>query len=202
MTVYIHALREEGDRDDLSRLISGTQFLSTPSARRATGATLLGYPIQQISIHALREEGDPIRRRRNEPASTNNFYPRPPRGGRRPASPQRPLSCSISIHALREEGDSRRRSPSGSRRRYFYPRPPRGGRRAWRCCPWNWKRFLSTPSARRATGIAMDAATLTLISIHALREEGDDIIFSMTVQGKYFYPRPPRGGRPVLHRLL
>ena len=33
-------------------------FLSTPSARRATGMPLGVEPSQQISIHALREEGD------------------------------------------------------------------------------------------------------------------------------------------------
>ena len=35
--------------------------------------------------------------------------------------------------------------------RNFYPRPPRGGRQSSPCpCAWTW-RFLSTPSARRAT---------------------------------------------------
>ena len=34
------------------------KFLSTPSARRATGMPLGVEPSQQISIHALREEGD------------------------------------------------------------------------------------------------------------------------------------------------
>ena len=33
--------------------------------------------------------------------------------------------------------------------------------------------FLSTPSARRATEPAAEAAASTGISIHALREEGD-----------------------------
>ena len=56
---------------------------------------------------------------------------------------------------------------------YFYPRPPRGGR------PWlNAKRhppprFLSTPSARRATIFGIKAELAVVISIHALREEGD-----------------------------
>ena len=56
-----------------------------------------------ISIHALREEGDP-------------------HGGQLPRD-----RFDISIHALREEGDLLRPSDR-SRRRYFYPRPPRGGR--------------------------------------------------------------------------
>ena len=34
------------------------QFLSTPSARRATGAEALTSAFKSISIHALREEGD------------------------------------------------------------------------------------------------------------------------------------------------
>ena len=33
--------------------------------------------------------------------------------------------------------------------------------------------FLSTPSARRATGLGVWGAINLLISIHALREEGD-----------------------------
>ena len=38
------------------------------------------------------------------------------------------------------------------------------------------------------------------ISIHALREEGDFPRILLTSGSKYFYPRPPRGGRPVLVR--
>ena len=34
--ISIHALREEGDCSGRARLSSGTEFLSTPSARRAT----------------------------------------------------------------------------------------------------------------------------------------------------------------------
>ena len=56
-----------------------------------------------ISIHALREEGDGLS------ASTcsmySNFYPRPPRGGRRSSIGRASVSKTISIHALREEGD-------------------------------------------------------------------------------------------------
>ena len=56
--ISIHALREEGDIVPAVLAATGMQFLSTPSARRATGYeryTLLFY---FISIHALREEGD------------------------------------------------------------------------------------------------------------------------------------------------
>ena len=58
------------------------QFLSTPSARRATVQDIETGEVIQISIHALREEGD--RCSTSTRCSTNaNFYPRPPRGGRR-----------------------------------------------------------------------------------------------------------------------
>ena len=68
-------------KEDLVAVI--VQFLSTPSARRATSlphSTGCGYT---ISIHALREEGDGLLI-----APTRclcNFYPRPPRGGRHKA---------------------------------------------------------------------------------------------------------------------
>ena len=133
------------------------------------------YQYDQISIHALREEGDPCSRfrpcscsrflstpsaRRATSFSTiphpmpYDFYPRPPRGGR--------PTVRLTI-----------RPPSF----YFYPRPPRGGR------PVFWYRlrsvleFLSTPSARRATSSTMRV----------------QLIF------EDFYPRPPRGGRRVWH---
>ena len=56
----------------------------------------------------------------------------------------------ISIHALREEGDT-------LRKRVLRPR----------------QRFLSTPSARRATMCLANIDKRMKISIHALREEGD-----------------------------
>ena len=39
------------------------------------------------------------------PARPANFYPRPPRGGRRLPALDRVATHLISIHALREEGD-------------------------------------------------------------------------------------------------
>ena len=103
-----------------------------------------------------------------------DFYPRPPRGGRRKGiidfSPAQPD---------------------------FYPRPPRGGRHAV-------DRHFAVP--------------VLVISIHALREEGDCLpgcrvrlarLFLSTPSARratmiaafyapylcHFYPRPPRGGR-------
>ena len=151
-----------------------------------------------------------------ESSPGRNFYPRPPRGGRRIAMSDLNLRIAISIHALREEGD-----PLPCCRGFmlpdFYPRPPRGGRRA----RWNplvlIPVFLSTPSARRATAIDVSGQIGRQISIHALREEGDlsasyyytfskISIHALREEGDmaplrglgaslYFYPRPPRGGR-------
>ena len=169
------------------------EFLSTPSARRATHHKILPDLPPIISIHALREEGDPDG---SAPCPrTGYFYPRPPRGGR-PVCVLNHFenrlisihalreegdvgvvgvhrSVGISIHALREEGDSSGspclpvpidfypRPPRGGRRlsrskrsgsvSYFYPRPPRGGRLANGAKVIAVPVFLSTPSARRAT---------------------------------------------------
>ncbi len=102
--ISIHALREEGDGDSFtiprrdrvflstpsarratassrSSMIAPSEFLSTPSARRATPEiSYYGMIAAFISIHALREEGDP--RKSTQSNSNVYFYPRPPRGGR------------------------------------------------------------------------------------------------------------------------
>ena len=145
--ISIHALREEGDLGELHKQLLQlnfyprpprggrhahisipapfAQFLSTPSARRATAAGCF------------------------DGTDKTYFYPRPPRGGRRytrsspygsvkflstPSarratllSTARVLWISISIHALREEGDGRH-PVLCCFGYYFYPRPPRGGR--------------------------------------------------------------------------
>ena len=169
-SISIHALREEGD---------------LPLGRNETA--------RKISIHALREEGDV--REDSQRRKDRNFYPRPPRGGRRLHAPSFRRCYRISIHALREEGDLRRQHPVPSHMRFlstpsarratvsvssgssrvsnFYPRPPRGGR-------------------RRGIFCLSDGA---VISIHALREEGDDWCPRRKDDAEYFYPRPPRGGR-------
>ena len=78
-----------------------------------------------ISIHALREEGDLD-------------------------SDIAQIIYKISIHALREEGDKGRRSRITGQKD-FYPRPPRGGRLEHDLLVRIVQKFLSTPSARRAT---------------------------------------------------
>ena len=128
------------------------------------------YRISMISIHALREEGDspagggvcaqdnfyprpPRGGRRNMGCSwacPADFYPRPPRGGRHAGRRGRSRRGRISIHALREEGDGARFCTT-HQSMYFYPRPPRGGRPTRSVANVLTLVFLSTPSARRAT---------------------------------------------------
>ena len=80
---------------------------------------------------------------------------------------------------------------------YFYPRPPRGGRRGKKMVGVASNKFLSTPSARRATGKPRPWRRHKKFSIHALREEGDAINLDLAKFVLHFYPRPPRGGRLV-----
>jgi hypothetical protein len=126
----------------------GAKFLSTPSARRATGHLYRQSPLPHISIHALREEGDLMFK--NSIDQSPKFLSTP--SARRATRSVRGLVFFtwISIHALREEGD--------------------------RCkitAPLIGVIFLSTPSARRATSWQRKWAVRFRISIHALREEGD-----------------------------
>ena len=102
-----------------------------------------------ISIHALREEGD---------VSTSiRSWPTTP----------------ISIHALREEGD-------GGEWNTYYVR-----------------KRISIHALREEGDMRVPPAFAALaISIHALREEGDRAVPQLRVGAeRHFYPRPPRGGR-------
>ena len=79
-----------------------------------------------------------------------DFYPRPPRGGRRVDLPPSAVQPLISTHALREEGDCRRPTRSSWPSR-FLPTP--SARRATKAARvfTGIVKFLPTPSARRAT---------------------------------------------------
>ena len=146
------------------------QFQSTPSARRATpdrGKTEVDHG---ISIHALREEGDC--RRFSSLVRSSNFNPRPPRGGRqywvfegrtdRKFQSTPSARRATALHPVR-----------AGRLYHFNPRPPRGGRRKSSSRMKRRSQFQSTPSARRATDRHRQQTTCKAISIHALREEGD-----------------------------
>ena len=124
------------------------QFLSTPSARRATSSCLLSILSCTISIHALREEGD-ARTGRHETAQAD-FYPRPPRGGRPVQAATRRQINDISIHALREEGDAQD-VQSYDRSTISIHALREEGDLVSCCTRRGVMSFLSTPSARRAT---------------------------------------------------
>ena len=101
--ISIHALRGEGDPEQLEAALHQIdfnprppwggrrgaetacenlrQFQSTPSVGRATVRIDRLRFENKISIHALRGEGDKLRRDRQSKQS--NFNPRPPWGGRR-----------------------------------------------------------------------------------------------------------------------
>ena len=146
----------------------------------------------EISIHALREEGDPADAVKYVGGIIFLSTPSARRAtvvaGRLPRRvgisihalreegdllvDLEALLLQISIHALREEGDAIR-PLHPARLPYFYPRPPRGGRPLMPITPSKVTVFLSTPSARRATEGEQDPVPIHPISIHALREEGD-----------------------------
>ncbi len=149
-----------------------------------------------------------------------NFYPRPPRGGRLGEVSDTPWQQTISIHALREEGDRLMVLVFRAVTLFLSTPSARRATRVRLVCTCGTFRFLSTPSARRATlpSHAFSFSFLFLstpsarratfylhyitlcffcISIHALREEGDMVDRKSLLQMKYFYPRPPRGGRPA-----
>ena len=234
--ISIHALREEGDKPPCAPALMLLQFLSTPSARRATRGRCRTHSNCRISIHALREEGDGI----SSPSATVPiyFYPRPPRGGRLGGF----FSGCVVVGFLSTPSARRATTYECFKRRIkpFLSTP--SARRAtkitgkWdlqilflstpsarRATTARWalavrSRFLSTPSARRATSVRPVAVHAVRISIHALREEGDhpprrssrrkpisihalreegDVMQAATMPcPAYFYPRPPRGGRP------
>ena len=95
------------------------------------------------------------------------FYPRPPRGGRRTCLYEAGRDEDISIHALREEGDA-----------------------AVVLEDYEETKFLSTPSARRATPTGPRKNVESKISIHALREEGDTNRHSATKKHGQFLSTP------------
>ena len=194
------------------------EFLSTPSARRATRAVM--------------ETAQAIK----------NFYPRPPRGGRPRnaklekqssaflstpsarratcAGLSRPAGFAISIHALREEGDHEMKCQYAEMQKISIhalreegDRPARRRRISLPCISIHALReegdfgsmvgglpagdFYPRPSRGGRPGGAGVLPHAKRISIHALREEGDFLDSRAGMKLSYFYPRPPRGGRPA-----
>ena len=110
---------------------------------------------------------------------------------------------------------------------HFNPRPREGGDvkgriaalgdKSWRLNSKTADKFQSTPPARGATVLSTLVRWVSMISIHAPREGGDDKTVRVLIEGgisihapreggdaprsipvpayTYFNPRPPRGGR-------
>ena len=147
----------------------------------------------QISIHALREEGDML-------FSAVGF------GG-----------CGISIHALREEGDDKNgKIYIGPYYISIHALREEGDRRLEKAADTIYP-FLSTPSARRATPhkttphklvgnfyprpprggrqlCLLITVLIISISIHALREEGD-VLFEISMAVRVTFLSTPSARR-------
>ena len=149
------------------------KFLSTSPAWGTTCRLMIShcFPIC-ISIHVPRVGDDFI------PCTAYDgnihFYPRPPRGGRL---------------RMQRWGNL----PS----KYFYPRPPRGGRLISDTKCIGVITFLSTSPAWGTTNSCARLCTYIHISIHVPRVGDDYITVYRWQRIEYFYPRPPRGGRPT-----
>ena len=171
MSISIHALREEGDGRGSGSVQKKTNFYPRPPRGGRPSETL-----SPVAMHSYfyprppRGGRPPCRHPADRPS---NFYPRPPRGGRR---------VQHFLHG--GERNFYPRPPRGGRlkrqiraivRSHFYPRPPRGGRPSLAHLLIKPVRFLSTPSARRATRNPGFMWRTSGISIHALREEGDAV---------------------------
>ena len=149
VSISIHALCEEGDAARPRAALHPAYFYPRPLRGGRRANTFMTSQERHISIHALCEEGDdyciilpdiedlflstPSARRatsshRHFSLRELYFYPRPLRGGRPADTGVGQHRRSISIHALCEEGDVDRQTIAAQ-----------------------ILRFLSTPSARRAT---------------------------------------------------
>ena len=151
-----------------------------------------GQPSHRISIHAPREGGDVkmptipkgiLRFQSTPPArgatnhidqgacASQNFNPRPPRGGRRNLPGLMATCICISIHAPREGGDHICKVANNL-----------------------IKIFQSTPPARGATFLICLSMPFSFISIHAPREGGDHMILVLSIQFLQISIHAPREG--------
>ena len=214
--ISIHALRGEGDKTSVRAVDSRAYFNPRPpwGGRPRQGAG--HHPQVHISIHALRGEGDrcPL----VIPLSARNFNPRPPWGGRPHLSavfrlshpnfnPRPPWGGRHQVGSTSAQTMQFQSTPSVGRATpghfprcpatsNFNPRPPWGGRRVVVLTPSTSVSFQSTPSVGRATRLSDIKGGNLVISIHALRGEGDVLASAAMLPGCNFNPRPPRGGRP------
>ena len=151
-------------------VLSFLLFLSTPSARRATFG----------GVAYCRD--------------CQNFYPRPPRGGRhdqKQAANKRPQFLSTP--------SARRATTIGSEawlKVVFLSTPSARRATSPARAGAHDRRFLSTPSARRATFCTPPARRLQYDFYPRPPRGGRPRAPTLPPTPRNFYPRPPRGGRP------
>ena len=183
-----------GRRGVLSFDGTKSEFLSTPSARRATPVRRGAWSRRGYFYPRPLRGGRP-RYLVPPRASFSNFYPRPLRGGRlgvhavsmfspiflsTPSARRATITCCsrssrecISIHALCEEGDPGLWHSDTKAGRISIHALCEEGDFLVKLCITVDAAFLSTPSARRATDPRVLLQRARTISIHALCEEGD-----------------------------
>ena len=131
---------------------SSLEFQSTPSVGRATNGSTF------------------------EPPLFHDFNPRPPWGGRRFTTLAK--TWDLSFQSTPSVGRATIDCDDGAVwLKNFNPRPPWGGRlRTCPLLPCPRATFQSTPSVGRATIVQGYRFPNIIISIHALRGEGDEIV--------------------------
>ena len=193
--ISIHALLAESDPLLMFWLFRLSRFLSTLSLRRATQCRRPRPRPRFISIHALLAESDRVLQKRcheflisiHALLAESDSKPRALKSRRmvflstlslRRATnlPSSPIDRKLYFYP---------RSPCGERPKvnflifdpsaYFYPRSPCGERQPGFVLRMRAAQFLSTLSLRRATDVLGLCEALTIISIHALLAESDQM---------------------------
>ena len=227
-----------GRRDPSIQYAYNLRFLSTPSARRATQDITAAPQTLAISIHALREEGDAIwtsiiflrqiisihalreegdRFKRRQDVKLTIFLSTPsarratayfygiisnirflstPSARRATSGTRRPSLRISNFYPRPPRGGRPEATEATEAKQYFYPRPPRGGRPIWTSIIF-LRQIISIHALREEgdRGVCREGLQPGHISIHALREEGDRPRSQDPRRSDHFYPRPPRGGR-------
>ena len=160
-----------GRRNGGDAYFSEMTFLSTPSGWRATCSR--GSSPADLSQFLSTPSGwRATRGLRGQLWAGDDFYPRPPGGGRLSDGFIISYILQISIHALRVEGDAHLHGFS-----------------FWRMISIHALRVEGDMQPRQLT------RRFVPISIHALRVEGDPRSQARSGLLRDFYPRPPGGGR-------
>ena len=123
-----------------------------------------------ISIHALRGEGDIMRRLLRTPCL---IFQSTPSVGRATQGSLCLPACNYYFNPRPPWGGRRDANQASTARQHFNPRPPWGGRPLCNLRYTVALQFQSTPSVGRATRHGLGLYIYAGISIHALRGEGD-----------------------------